>query len=278
MPTRFCSYWIPAMVRLSRTRRWSTVALIGGLLAGCATTPPRNPLAEWRGSPNHDVRGARLVVLHHTDMESAESALQTLQTRNSGGRVSAHYLVGRDGRLYQLVAEALRAWHAGGGQWQGQGDLNSASIGIEIDNDGESPFPEVQIATLLRLLDDITTRTGIPRHDVIGHADLAPTRKRDPSVFFPWARLAAAGFGLWPRENPAPVDADFDPWLALRLVGYDLEDREAARCAYQLHFRSHACALHGSPDGVVAGGWLPGDMAILQDLQRQRMAGIDSGP
>ncbi|MBB1061218.1 N-acetylmuramoyl-L-alanine amidase [Marilutibacter spongiae] len=245
-------------------------ALACALLAACASAPPRNPLAEWRGSPNHDVRRARLVVLHHTDMESAEAALHTLQTGNAGGPVSAHYLVGRDGRLYQLVPEQLRAWHAGAGRWQGQDDLNSASIGIEIDNDGHSPFPDAQLEALLRLLEDIVARTGIPRAQVIGHADLAPARKRDPSAVFPWARLAEAGFGLWPRAAPAPAPDDFDPWRALRLVGYDLADPEAARCAFQRHFRAHECTLE--EDGHMArGAWRPGDFDILHDLERQRL-------
>ncbi|TQD50971.1 N-acetylmuramoyl-L-alanine amidase [Marilutibacter aestuarii] len=254
-------------------RRGLLAAVVASVvLAACASTPPRNPLAEWRGSPNHDVRRARLVVLHHTDMESAEAALHTLQTGNSGGPVSAHYLVGRDGRLYQLVPEELRAWHAGAGRWQGQGDLNSASIGIEIDNDGQSPFPDAQVQALLRLLEDIVARTGIPRAQVIGHADLAPSRKRDPSALFPWARLAEAGFGLWPRPAPAPAPDDFDPWRALRLVGYDLADPEAARCAFQRRFRAHECRL--DEDGNASWGeWLPGDLDILHDLERQRLEG-----
>ncbi len=245
---------------------------VGLLLSACATAPPRNPLAEWRGSPNHDARRARLIVLHHTDMESAEAALHTLQTANAGGPVSAHYLVGRDGRLYQLVAEERRAWHAGAGRWQGGDDLNSASIGIEIDNDGQSPFPDAQVDALLRLLEDITARTGIERDAVIGHADLAPARKQDPSVLFPWARLADAGFGLWPRDRPTPAPVAFDPWRALRLVGYDLGDPDAARCAFQRHFRARECpAADAGTGGAATRDWLPGDFDILHDLEQQRL-------
>lgn len=230
-----------------------------GLLAGCATTrPERNPLAQWHPSPNHNPRSAQVIVLHHTEMESAAAALLTLQTRNSTGRVSAHYLIGDDGRLYQLVDERERAWHAGASRWSGFADLNSASIGIELDNDGTEPFSAAQIATLLKLLDDITARLDIPRHLVIGHGDIAPTRKSDPSALFPWQRLAEAGYGLWPRGTLMPPPAGFDPWAAMRLVGYDLRDRDAALRAFHRHYRGHELD-----------GWQPGDAEILYDLQQQ---------
>ena len=238
-------------------------ALILATLAGCATTPrpQREPEVAWRPSPNHDSRSAVMIVLHQTEMESAEAALFTLQTRNSGGRVSAHYLIGDDGARYQLVAESERAWHAGASSWGGVRDLNSASIGIELDNDGVEPFSEAQIASLLWLLDDITSRLDIPKHLVIGHGDIAPVRKRDPSALFPWKRLADAGYGLWPRTPLAPVPAGFDPWVALRLIGYDLRDPEAALRAFHRHYR-------GSEESL----WLPGDAEILFDLQLQLMA------
>ncbi len=231
------------------------------LVAACASTPPRNPLAQWHPSPNHEPRRARLIVIHHTAMRSAEGALLVLQTRNSGGRVSAHYLIGEDGRRYQLVAEEDRAWHAGASRWSGIGDINSISIGIELDNDGSEPFAERQIGSLLVLLADITDRLGIQPHLVIGHGDIAPTKKDDPSVHFPWQRLAEAGYGLWPRETPATPPAGFDPWAALRLVGYDLRSPEAALVAFHRHFR-------GREDR----DWLEGDADILYDLQLQLMA------
>jgi len=140
-------------------------------------------------------------------------------------------------------------------------DLNSASIGIELDNDGESPFTQPQVATLLRLLDDVTTRLQIPRHAVVAHGDIAPMRKRDPGLLFPWQRLAEAGFGLWPRASPAPAPPRSDPWPALRLIGYDLGDPAAAVRAFHRHFR-----------GSESETWQPGDMEILHDLQLQLMA------
>lgn len=241
------------------SRRALTAFALACLITACATAPPqRNPMAEWHGSPNHNPRRAQMIVLHHTQMQSAQAALQTLRTRNSGGPVSAHYLVGNDGRLYQLVDERERAWHAGAGRWAGIEDINSASIGIELDNDGESPFSAPQIDTLLRLLDDLTRRLGIPRHLIVAHGDIAPTRKRDPSVLFPWKRLADAGFGLWPREPLAPPPPGFDPWAAMGLIGYDLRAPEAAVSAFHRHFRGNEAAT-----------WQPGDDAVLYDLQRQ---------
>lgn len=230
------------------------------LIAGCATAPPRNPLAQWHASANHEPRRARMIVIHHTAMRSAEGALLVLQTRNSGGRVSAHYLIGEDGRRYQLVAEQERAWHAGDSRWSGVSDINSISIGIELDNDGSEPFAEAQIESLLVLLADLTGRLGIQPHLVVGHGDVAPTKKDDPSIHFPWRRLAQAGYGLWPRDDLAPAPVGFDAWAALRLVGYDLRAPEAALASFHRHFR-------GREDRE----WLEGDTAILHDLQLQLM-------
>jgi N-acetylmuramoyl-L-alanine amidase len=205
-------------------------------LAGCAHTPPRNPMAQWVPSLNFNARKASLIVLHYTEQDSVQQSLDTLRTRNSGGPVSAHYLVGKRGDLYQLVADDHRAWHAGGGDWGGISDVNSASIGIEIDNNGREPFPEPQVATLLRLLDDLCTRLNIPRTQVIGHADMAPTRKIDPGRLFPWQRLAEAGFGRWPAADRGPAPPGFDAMTALRVLGYSLDDPAAAIRAFHLHY------------------------------------------
>jgi N-acetylmuramoyl-L-alanine amidase len=114
------------------------------LLAACQHAP-RNPMASWVPSANHDVRRAQLIVVHFTEQDSVQRSLDTLRTRNSGGRVSAHYLVGDDGRIYQLVSDEHRAWHAGAGSWGTIHELNSASIGIEIDNDGVEPFTDAGV-------------------------------------------------------------------------------------------------------------------------------------
>lgn len=241
--------------------------LLALLLASCATAPPRNPLARWVPSPNHNAREAILVVIHATTQDSVEQSLHTLRTENSGGPVSAHYLIGRDGALYQLVSEDLRAWHAGPGAWGTISDVNSASIGIELDNNGTDPYPTEQIDALLRLLADICERNGIPREQVIGHSDMAPTRKVDPGAQFPWARLAQEGFGRWPRAPLVDPPAGFDPALALRLLGYSSDDQAAVIRAFHLHYRGFGSevavldqedarilhALLAKPDVPVAG-------------------------
>lgn len=209
------------------------------ILGACAPVAPRNPIATWVPSENYNARAPQLIVLHFTEQHSVQQSLDTLRTANSGGPVSAHYLVGADGHIYQLVSDVDRAWHAGAGRWGTITDVNSASLGIEIDNDGRSPFTRAQIDSVIRLLDDLTTRWHIPRTQVIGHQDLAPTRKPDPGPLFPWARLAAAGFGLWPRADaplPAPPPG-FDPWLALTAIGYPLDNRAATVRAFHNHYR-----------------------------------------
>jgi N-acetyl-anhydromuramyl-L-alanine amidase AmpD len=222
--------------------RLAIMFVLLSLLAACAHAPPRNPMAQWVPSPNFEPRRPNLIVIHATEQHSVQESLDTLRTANSGGPVSAHYLVGRDGAIYQLVADGERAWHAGPGRWGTITDVNNASIGIELDNDGESPFAQAEIDALIRLLDDLCTRLGIPRTQVIGHADFAPTRKRDPGFRFPWKQLADAGFGAWPQGTLVEPPPGFDPWLALRLLGYPLDqddtpDHAATVRAFHRHFR-----------------------------------------
>ncbi|OWU72526.1 N-acetylmuramoyl-L-alanine amidase [Marinibacterium profundimaris] len=152
-------------------------------------------------SPNHGERrgGAlpELIVVHYTAMQSAGAALERLCDPDF--EVSAHYLVGRDGQLWQLVDEARRAWHAGTGSWQGRTDVNSRSIGIELDNTGRHPFPEPQMRVLEALVSEIRARWGIPAEGVIGHSDMAPGRKVDPGPRFDWTRLERQGLARPPR-------------------------------------------------------------------------------
>jgi N-acetylmuramoyl-L-alanine amidase len=220
-----------------RLRNSLGTALLALCLSGCAHGPARNPLAQWVPSSNFGPREPVLVVIHGTAQDSVRQSLETLRGSNSGGPVSAHYLIGRDGKLFQLVAESERAWHAGEGSWGTISDVNSASIGIELDNDGYEAFSDAQIQALIGLLDDVCRRRNIPRSQVIGHSDLAPSRKRDPGPQFPWERLAHAGFGLWPvadRGDPPPA---FDGYLALKALGYPMQDRDAAVRAFHLHYR-----------------------------------------
>ncbi|HJR74532.1 MAG TPA: N-acetylmuramoyl-L-alanine amidase [Luteimonas sp.] len=219
-------------------KRWPILPLLAALaLAACTHAPPRNPLATWVPSPNHEPRRPILIVIHATEQNGVQQSLDTLRTRNSGGPVSAHYLIGKNGKRYQLVADGLRAWHAGPGRWGMITDVNSASIGIELDNDGASAFPSAQIDSLIVLLGDLCERLDIPRSQIVAHADFAPTRKRDPGILFPWKRLADAGFGRWPDPAAGEPPQGFDPWLALRLIGYPIEDRAAAVRAFHRHYR-----------------------------------------
>lgn len=245
-------------------RRPIILAALAVALAACSHAPPRNPMAQWVPSPNFDERRPVIIVLHYTEQDSVEQSLHTLRTRNSGGPVSSHYLVGDDGAIYQLVADAHRAWHAGGGRWGTITDLNSASIGIEIDNDGREPFTEPQVQAVLRLLDDLTARLNIPRTQVIGHSDLAPTRKIDPGPLFPWKRLAEAGFGIWPADDAPPAPEGFDAMRALRLLGYDTTDPEAVVRAFRLRFRGDAQTVLDEEDlRILHALTLPGGAGLL---------------
>jgi N-acetylmuramoyl-L-alanine amidase len=205
------------------------------ILTACTVAPERIGFpAHWVPSPNFNERRPSIVVLHHTTNETAAQALRTLTDR--AREVSAHYLIDRDGSIYQLVDERYRAWHAGISQWGSIKDVNSASIGIELDNNGDEPFPAAQIDALLALLADLQSRYAIPRANFLGHADVAPGRKTDPSRHFPWRTLAAHGFGLW-CDPPLPsAPAAFDPELGLQALGYNTAQLAAAVHAFKLHF------------------------------------------
>jgi N-acetylmuramoyl-L-alanine amidase len=227
------------------------------LFNACAYAPvhtTHNPLATWMPSPNYNERAPSLIVIHFTQENSLRQALRTLRTHNSEGRVSAHYLIGRDGHIYQLVADNERAWHAGQGRWGTITDVNSAALGIELDNTGDEAFPPEQIQSLLTLLSDLTSRWHIPRSQVIGHEDLAPTRRSDPGQYFPWKELASHGFGLWPRGELLKPPPGFDPWLALAALGYSLDNRGAAVHAFHNHYRG------------IGGNSIPGNVIPGQKL------------
>lgn len=204
-------------------------------------------------SPNFDQRAlpVSMIVLHYTGMPTAEAAIERLC--DPVVKVSAHYLVAEDGQVLRLVAEDNRAWHAGRSRWRGIEDVNSASVGIEIVNPGHEhgyhPFLEQQIDALVPLVAEIKTRHGITRGNVVGHSDIAPTRKQDPGELFPWNRLAKLRLAL-PRPtqklmDPLWTDADF--LIALERFGYDVGDKLAAVVAFQRRFRPEL--LDGEIDG-----------------------------
>lgn len=166
----------------------------------------------WHPSPNfgprRDDARPELIVLHYTAMGSATGARDWLC--NPDAEVSAHYVVAPDGTIWQLVIEAMRAWHAGAGEWQGRADVNSRSIGIEICNTGSTPFANPQMEAVEALLRGIMKRWNIPPEGVIGHSDMAPGRKIDPGPRFDWARLAKSGLARATPAGVAPQTRDFE--------------------------------------------------------------------
>ena len=214
--------------------REAFAALLAAALCACAPLHPGLAGVKVERSPNFDERRPNFVIIHATGDASAAESLRTLT--DPVRRVSAHYLIARDGQVYQLVDERARAWHAGASKWGALTDLNSGSLGIELDNDGDEPFPEAQISSLLALLAGIRERYRIPQANYLGHGDIAPRRKVDPSRHFPWALLAAHGFGVW-CHPPWPVaPAGMDTMLALQAFGYDVSDAAAAMRAFKRHF------------------------------------------
>lgn len=224
------------MTHSDSRRRASLAALIVAFLsAGCGGLPPApGETTIHVPSPNHNERRPNFVIIHDTSNDNIERPLRTLT--DPAREVSAHYLIGRDGILYRLVDEDRRAWHAGQSYWGGLTDLNSASIGIELDNTGDEPYAEAQISRLLALLRDLKVRHRIPDANFLGHGDIAPRRKVDPGRQFPWARLAREGFGLWCRQPTARIDPAADATLALQVIGYDVADPAAALAAFRRHF------------------------------------------
>jgi N-acetylmuramoyl-L-alanine amidase len=207
-----------------------------------------------------------MVVLHYTGMPSAAEAEERLC--DPAAKVSAHYLIDEDGEVVRLVPEPKRAWHAGRSYWRGIGDVNSASIGIELANPGHEwgyrPFPRPQMEALLPLLASIVTRYGIIPANVVGHSDVAPARKTDPGELFDWALLARVGLAL-PKPKPRIrliYDNDSAFYLALERFGYDISDGKAAVRAFQRRWRPRR--IDGEIDGEI--GALLFELLLARDM------------
>ncbi len=192
-------------------------------------------------SPNFDKRyhaEPSLIVLHYTGMKTAEEALERLT--NAEAKVSSHYTIDEDGEIYQHVDEEKRAWHSGVSKWQGRGDINTHSIGIEIVNPGHEfgyrMFSDAQIESVRALCEEINGRHEIEA--VLAHSDIAPDRKEDPGELFPWRKLAEKGIGIWPAVSDEDMvkGAGLEVFQALRDFGYSAVKEKNMLIAFQRHF------------------------------------------
>jgi N-acetylmuramoyl-L-alanine amidase len=250
---------------------------------------------HWVGTTNFNLRRPNYVILHHTAQDSVEQTLNTFITPER--QVSSHYVIGHDGEVYHMLNDYYRAWHGGVGSWGTTTDLNSASIGIELDNDGFEEFSDAQIESLIEVLKMLKEKYKIPAENVIGHSDIAPSRKVDPSAFFPWKKLAEEGFGIWYNEEvvenlqleseffnydkqllimelnplgrklpfldrllfPNIIPSDFNYVDALKIIGYDTSNLNSAIQAFELHF------IQKDVNGVLSDY----DLKVLYDIYRK---------
>lgn len=221
--------------------------------------------------PRKDGKKIKYLILHYTGTSTAFEALHLLQGGDPSHKVSAHYIVDTDGSVTRLVDEVMRAWHAGKSCWEGEEDINSCSIGIEIQNPGHdlgyTVFPDEQMRAVAGLCKEIMKRHGILPCNVLAHSDIAPGRKADPGELFPWKELAGQGIGLWPEPKDAD-DAKESIDSLLAKLGYDskvnLKERLAA---FQRHFEPEVFA---TPEKV--GEPSPDSVRIAAALLRQKMA------
>jgi N-acetylmuramoyl-L-alanine amidase len=213
----------------------------------------------WVGTTNFSMRKPGYVIIHHTAQNSCEQTLRTFTLPST--QVSAHYVICKDGTVHHMLNDYLRAWHAGVGRWGNLGDINSSSIGIEIDNNGFEVFTEPQVNSLLQLLDTLKTKYAIPAANFIGHADIAPVRKVDPNIYFPWKTLADRGYGLWYDDTTnVMVPTEFNTNQALRIIGYDVRDSIAAVKAFKRKFLQDTAATINE-----------GDKKVLYQLMKKSM-------
>lgn len=234
-----------------------TFILLAFLLAGCNNVPGDDELINKRilflfdsektetingneplfhaPTMNFNLRNPSFIILHHTEEPNCEAALQKLTHPGTG--VSAHYLICKDGTIYQLVPDHARAWHAGVSRWGTITDMNSVSLGIELDNYGSEPFPDSQIESLITLLKTLQSRYNILPTDILGHGDIAPGRKEDPHCLFPWQKLADEGLAIMPdKESYNNVPDYFHHVSALQFIGYDTRNIDESIRAFRRRF------------------------------------------
>ncbi|MDP4285601.1 MAG: N-acetylmuramoyl-L-alanine amidase [Bacteroidota bacterium] len=191
--------------------------------------------SSWVGTTNFGLRKPNFVIIHHTAQNSCKQTLKTFTLPRT--QVSAHYVICKDGTIHHMLNDYLRAWQAGRSSWGNDKDINSSSIGIELDNNGFDSFPPAQIKSLLTILNRLKSTYSIPTAHFIGHEDIAPTRKNDPNVTFPWQLLAQQGYGLWYDDTSRVcIPENFNSLMALRIIGYSVKDSSAAIEAFKRHF------------------------------------------
>jgi N-acetylmuramoyl-L-alanine amidase len=190
--------------------------------------------SDWVATVNFGIRKPNYVIIHFTAQDSVQQTLKTFTVAST--QVSAHYVVAKNGKVFHMVNDYLRANHAGLGKWGSVTDMNSCSIGIEVDNNGSEPFTQNQIISLVSLLGQLKKNYNIPQANFIGHQDFAPKRKPDPGPFFPWKIMAQHGFGYWSDDVLELAPDGFDYGIALKLMGYDTSDLKAAVVAFKRHF------------------------------------------
>ena len=191
--------------------------------------------ANWVGTTNFNMRKPNYVIIHHTAQNNCEQTLKTFTL--TGTQVSAHYVICKDGTVHHMLNDYLRAWHGGAARWGNTTDINSSSIGIELDNNGFEPFAQPQMNSLMQLLEVLKKGHGIPAANFIGHGDIAPTRKNDPNWRFPWKSLADKGYGYWYDDTSnISIPSNFNHLQALRIVGFDMRDTSAAIIAFKRHW------------------------------------------
>lgn len=190
--------------------------------------------SDWVGTVNFGIRKPNYVIIHFTAQDSLGQTLRTFTVKHTG--TSAHYVVAKSGKVVHMVNDYFRANHAGIGKWGSVTDMNSCSIGIEIDNNGDEPYTDAQVNSLIALLSRLKSAYGIPTANFIGHEDFAPRRKPDPGPYFPWKKMAAHGFSYWSDDVLEVAPDNFDYVTALRLIGYDVSDLNSAIVAFKRHF------------------------------------------
>jgi N-acetylmuramoyl-L-alanine amidase len=213
--------------------------------------------SRWVGTTNFSMRRPNFVIIHHTAQNSCDETLKTFTLTRT--QVSAHYVICRDGTVHHMLNDLLRAHHAGVSKWGNATDINSSSIGIEIDNNGFEPFTDAQITSLIDLLGRLKRAYNIPVTNFVGHADVAPGRKVDPSRHFPWQKLAENGCGLWYDTTGVVVPDTFSEMQALRIIGYDIKNPANAIQSFKIHFTPSDSARTISNE----------DKKILFDLEKK---------